>query len=65
MASNNKDEGELVPLNSSSTVSGETRVYAYSGVFVFDKFSIIAAPGQSVPLAVKSLAVDYSKAEKA
>ena len=65
MASNSIDEGEIVPGNNSTTLSGNTKVNAIHGVFTFDNFIIIAEPGRSVNISVISLAVDTNKAEKA
>ena len=65
MASNSIDEGEIVPGNNSTTLSGSTKVHADQGVLNFDNFIIIAEPGRTVNISVISLAIDTSKSEKA
>ena len=65
MASNNEDEAEFVSTNASSTLSGDTKVRANHGVFLFENFQIIAEPGHTIDVSVVSKAIDNTKAAKA
>ena len=66
VASNNVDEGELVPKDPSvTTVTGTTKVTATNGVFVFDNFQIISEPGSNTAITVASSAIDPGKSDKA
>ncbi|CAG9309797.1 unnamed protein product [Blepharisma stoltei] len=61
----NSSQAELIALDGSTSLSGETKVTAIEGVFYFDSFIVTSIPGSSIQIKVYTSAIDTSKSSKA